>query len=127
MRHDRLADCLSTIKNGEKVGKRKCEILVSKLIIGVLSVMKNEGYIGDFEKIEERNDKYQINLLGKINNCNVIKPRFSVKSDEFEKWEERFLPARRFGILIVSTSQGIMSHKKAEEKNIGGKLLGYVY
>ena len=44
-----------------------------------------------------------------------------------EKWESRYLPARDFGILILTTNQGVISNKKAKELGIGGKLLGYVY
>jgi small subunit ribosomal protein S8 len=57
----------------------------------------------------------------------VIQPRFFVKKDEYEKWEKRYLPARGFGIMIVSTSKGVMSQKEAESLKIGGRLLGYVY
>jgi len=46
---------------------------------------------------------------------------------EYEKWEKRFLPAFDFGLLIVSTSQGVMTHKEAREKGIGGRLIAYVY
>jgi len=40
---------------------------------------------------------------------------------------KRFLPARDMGILVVSTSEGVMSHHEAAEKNLGGRLLAYVY
>ena len=69
----------------------------------------------------------KINLIGSINKCGVVKPRFSVKKNDFEKYEKRYLPAQNFGILIVSTSQGIMTNYEAKEKNLGGKLLAYVY
>ncbi len=48
-------------------------------------------------------------------------------TEEFEKFEKRFLPAKDFGFLILSTSKGIMTHLAAKEKSIGGKLLAYVY
>jgi len=50
-----------------------------------------------------------------------------VKAGEFEKFEKRFLPARGFGILIISTTSGVITHEEAREKNIGGKLIGYIY
>ena len=49
------------------------------------------------------------------------------KLDEFEKWEKRYLPAREFGLLILSTSKGVIEHKKAKQTKTGGKLLAYVY
>lgn len=128
MQHDLLADALSAIKNAERIGKKECLIKASKLIGEVLKVMKNEGYIAEFEFINDgKSGKFRVGLQGKIIDCNVIKPRFSVKVDEIEKFEKRFLPAREFGILIITTSKGIMTHKEAKKNRIGGKLLAYVY
>jgi len=50
-----------------------------------------------------------------------------VKKDEYNTWELQFLPAINRGILLVTTNQGVMSHKEAANKNIGGFLIGYVY
>ncbi|MEM3823626.1 MAG: 30S ribosomal protein S8, partial [Candidatus Bathyarchaeia archaeon] len=55
------------------------------------------------------------------------KPRFSVKADKFEQWEKKFLPSKDVGILVISTSKGVLSHRDAKEKHIGGKLLAFVY
>ncbi len=128
VQHDTLADALNIIKNAEKVGKKECTIKASKVVRGVLKVLQNSGYIGIYEFINDgRGGKYKVELKGKIIDCNAIKPRFSVKRDEYEKFEKRFLPARDVGILVVSTSKGIMEHKKAKELNLGGKLLAYCY
>ena len=124
MRYDVLADCFSAIKNAEIIGKDECFSPVSNLVKNVLEVMKSHGYIENFEQVGKR---FKIKLNHKINNCNVIKPRFSFKIDEFEKWEKRFLPATGFGILIVSTPKGVMTHENAKKESMGGKLLGYVY
>jgi len=126
---DPLANALSTIMNNEVRGKKECLIYpASKLVINVLKTMQKEGYIGNIEYIEDgRGGKLKVELLGRINKCGVIKPRFPVKKDEFEKWEERFLPARDIGILIVSTSKGVMTHIEAKRQGIGGVLLAYVY
>ena len=125
---DLLADALSAIKNAERVGKKEVEIVASKLIGNILNVMKEKNYIKDFKLVKKGNKgKFVVQLHGKIINCNVIKPRFSVKKEEFEKWEKRFLPAYNIGILILTTPKGIMDHNKAKELGIGGKLLCYVY
>jgi len=129
---DPLADALSAIKNAERVGKKEVIIKVgSKLIENVLKVMQQYGYVGQFERIQysDRAMSFMIRveLLGRINNCNAIKPRYSVRVAEFEKYEERYLPARDIGILIVSTSQGVMSHHEAKKRGIGGKLVAFVY
>ena len=128
MLQDPLADVLSTIKNAERVGKKNCTTPASKLIKSVLKVMQTHGYIGAFEFIEEeKKGKFKVELKGRIIDSNVIKPRFSVKVDDFEKWEKRFLPAREVGILILTTPKGIIDHKKAKQLHTGGKLLAFVY
>jgi small subunit ribosomal protein S8 len=50
-----------------------------------------------------------------------------VKSAKLVAWEHRYLPAVGVGTLIVSTPQGVMSHSEAQEKKLGGRLIGYVY
>lgn len=127
--NDPLADALSAIKNAERVGKKECIVKpASKLIGNVLKIMKEEGYIEEFEFIDDgKAGIFKVKLKGRINNCNAIKPRFPVKKNEFEKWERRFLPARDFGILIVTTSKGVMTHREAKEVGIGGSLLAFVY
>jgi len=126
---DPLADALSTIKNAENVGKPECTISpASKLIGSVLEVMKDKEYIGDFEFIDDgKSGLFKVQLIGKINTCGVIKPRHSVKTSEFEKWEKRFLPARGFGLIILTTSNGVMTHYEARDTGVGGQLLAYVY
>lgn len=129
MSEDPLADALSTIKNNESVRKKEVTIKpASELIKDVLGVMKEDEYIEDFEYIDDgKGGKFEVQLKGNINDCGVIKPKFSVKKDEFEKWEKRYFPAVGFGTLAVSTSRGVMSHEEAEDRGIGGRLLGYVY
>lgn len=125
---DPLSDALSTIKNAEDVGKPECAIKASKLVGSVLKVMKDKGYIKEFEFIDDgKSGLFKVHLKGKINKCGVIRPRHAVNSAEFEKWEKRFLPARGFGSIILTTSEGVMTHSEAREHNIGGQLLAYVY
>jgi len=126
---DPLANALSTIWNNEMRGKKECITYpASKFVAEVLRVMQKVGYIGEFEYIDDgRTGKFRIQLLGRINKCGVIKPRFPVKKNEFEEWEKRYLPARGIGILIVSTPKGVMTHKEAKELGIGGVLVAYVY
>jgi len=128
MRHDLLSDVLSAIKNGDKYGKRETITSFSKLVKNVLLILQKHNYIGDFEYIDDkRGGKIRIQLLGKINDCNSIRPRFYIKKDEYEKWEKRFLPAAGLGFLIVSTPQGILTHDVAKKKGTGGTLLAFVY
>lgn len=127
--NDTLASVLSQIDNANKVGKRSITTKYSsKLIKQVLEIMKDSGYIGDVEEVQDQKGNFLVvNLTGTLNKCGVIKPRFAIKFADFEKFEKRFLPAKGFGFLIVSTNQGLMLHNQAKEKNIGGKLISFCY
>ena len=127
--NDTLANSLSSILNKERIGSKEVVIRpASKVIKEVLEVMQSNGYIGEVKQIDTtRGNELHVSLLGRLNNCNAIKPRFSVTLDEFTKFEKRFLPAKDFGFLIVTTNQGIMTHSEAKEKHIGGKLIAYCY
>jgi len=126
---DVLSNGLTTILNNEMRNKRECVISpASKLLGKVLRVMQLNGYIGEFEFIDDgRSGKFKVQLLGRINKCGAIRPRFAVKVNEIEEWEKKFLPSRDVGLLIISTSRGVLSHREAKEKGIGGRLLAYVY
>jgi small subunit ribosomal protein S8 len=129
MLNDPLADALSTIRNAEHIGKRECIIRpASKLTGRILKVMQEKGYLEAFEWIYDgKGGIFKIKLKGNINDCNVIKPKQSIKRGDFEKWEARYLPAEDFGVLILSTDNGVISQYEAKKKGIGGRLLAYVY
>ena len=126
---DVLANGLTTIMNNEMRNKRECVITpASKLLGRVLRIMQLNGYIGEFEFVDDgRSGKFKVQLLGRINRCGAIKPRFPVKVDDFEEWEKKFLPSREVGLLVISTSKGMLSHEEAKEKGIGGRLLAFIY
>lgn len=130
MLNDPLAAALAKILNAERVGKR--EILIkpaSRLIKVILGILNDHQFLGSYEEVDNLGSSkvLKLNLLGNINKCGVIKPRFSTKYDGFEKWEKRYLPAKDFGVIIVSTPQGIMTHTSAKEKKLGGRLIAYCY
>ncbi len=126
---DLISDFFSHLYNCQVAGKK--EVIVrpwSKLLEGILDTMKRHGYIKNYEVVKNiRGGFVRIELSGRINKCGAIRPRFPVKLEEMEKWEKRYLPAKDFGILILSTPKGVMSHLEAKEKHTGGVLLGYVY
>ncbi|MAF35161.1 30S ribosomal protein S8 [Candidatus Woesearchaeota archaeon] len=129
MLNDTLASGLSIVQQNDRQGKRACRVQpASKTIKCVLDVLNKEGYVGQAEEAAAaRGGQLKVHLLGTINKIGVIKPRFAVKISDFEKFEKRYLPAHGMGVLIVSTSQGIMTHVAAKEKKIGGRLLAYCY
>ena len=124
-----LANLFTTLYNTEDRRKTDCIILpTSKLASKVLTVLKSQGYIGEFEHVDDnRGGKFKIHLLAKITKCGAISPRFKVKKDEYIHWEEQFLPSYNRGMLLVTTNQGVMSHHDAANKGLGGFLIGYVY
>ncbi|MDI6723538.1 MAG: 30S ribosomal protein S8 [Methanobacterium sp.] len=126
---DPLANALTNMRNNEMQGNKRCKIVpASKMIGRVLRTMQKEGYIGEFEFVDDNKaGQFIVELEGNINKCGVIKPRHAVKRDEFEKFEKRYLPSKAFGIMILTTPEGIMTHKEAKDKGIGGRLLAYIY
>lgn len=124
-----LSNLFTTIYNNESRRKRECVVVpASKFSSEVLRVLQKHRYVGEFEQVDDgRSGKFRIQLLAKINKCGIITPRFSVKKDAYFGWERQFLPAYSMGILLVSTSKGIMSHHEAQAENLGGVLVGYVY
>lgn len=129
MFNDPLAAALSKIMNAERVGKREVVVKpASTLLKTVLKIMNDLNYIGSVEEIADgRASMLKINLLGNINLCGVIKPRFSAGYRDMEKWEKRYLPAKDFGLIVLSTPQGLVTHQQAKERKMGGKLIAYCY
>jgi small subunit ribosomal protein S15Ae len=124
-----LADALKAITNAERRGKR--QVLVrpcSKVIIQFLKVMQARGYIGEFEVIDDhRSGKIVLNLLGRLNKCVAVCPRFDVALRDLEVWQSKLLPSRQFGYVVLTTSHGILDHEEARKKNAGGKILGMFF
>ena len=124
-----LSNLFASLQNAEMRNKKECLVIpASKLASEVLRIMQKRNYVGEFELIDDGvGGKLRVQLLGKINKCGVISPRFPVRSLKLVDWEHRYLPAVGVGTLIVSTPLGVMSHVEAQEKHTGGRLIGYVY
>ncbi|MBS3098967.1 30S ribosomal protein S8 [Candidatus Pacearchaeota archaeon] len=124
MSQDITADALNQIMNAKRAGKK--ELILqrhSKLLISVLAIAKLRGYVKSYKA-----DGTKLHVeIGRLNGCKAIKPRFMVIVSEIEKYRIRYLPAKNIGVIIISTSQGLMTHQTAEEKNIGGSLIAYMY
>lgn len=95
----------------------------SKLLMSVLALAKLKGYVKSYALVD--------NVLkvefDKLNACKSIKPRFTVNVDEIDKYIGRYLPAKEIGMIIVSTSKGLMAHQTAQDKNLGGSLIAYFF
>jgi len=93
-----------------------------------LDILQKNEYLGKVlvdEKTKGRS--MTVELLNRINGCGAVKPRFNVKYDKIEKFEQRYLPAKGFGILVLSTSKGLITNAEAKEKKLGGRVIAYCY
>ncbi len=126
---DIISNMMSAIRNAEAVRKKEVVIYpASNFAIEILKVLKREGYIDDFQVIQDgRGNKLRILLNGSINDCKAIKPRFPVNKENIFEYVKQYLPSREIGILIISTSKGVKTHNECIEENIGGVLVAYVY
>ena len=120
---------ISQILIEEKKGEKQVVVKPnSKMIFNVLKLFQENNYLGEIKKIDDgKTGMLEVSLLGRINNVGVIKPRYSLKAGDFKKFEKRYLPASGFGFLVVSTNQGLMTNEEAIKKNIGGKLIAFIY
>jgi small subunit ribosomal protein S8 len=126
MSHDVVADALNMIRNAKKARKENIEIkIISNVLIEVLKIMKQEKAIKKY-KIDAKEKSISL-TIGELSDCRAIKPRFSCDKNQIEKYRRRYLPSRNLGILIISTNKGLMTHKEAQEENIGGCVMAYFY
>jgi len=123
-----LADAMNMMKNAERARKKSVIVSpASKLLQRVLRIFQQNAYIGEFERYDDgRQGKFKIALLGKINECKAL-VRLNCKLSQFEDLEKRLLPAPDLGLILLSTNQGILTLKEAEEKKVGGFALCYIY
>jgi small subunit ribosomal protein S8 len=126
---DSLSTIFNTINVARSVGKKSCVISPSsKLLISMLEIIKKNGYIDNFEIINDvRGGFVKIEINEHMNKCKSIRPRMSIKAGDIVKYEKRYLPAFGFGIILLSTNKGVITNEEAKKLMIGGNLLAYVY
>ncbi|MFR6289982.1 MAG: 30S ribosomal protein S8 [Peptococcaceae bacterium] len=128
---DPIADFLTRIRNANMVMHEKVEIPASKTKIALVEILKNEGFIKDYEQIEDGKQgiirvylKYGPNREKVISGLKRIsKPGLKVycKKDEIPK------VLGGLGIAVISTSKGIMTDKEARKLGLGGEVICYVW
>src|SRR5947209_18327371 len=124
---DPIADMLTRIRNANRVGRRLVLIPKSKICTGIAQVLKDEGYIEEYDVIDdERQGQIRVRLKYAMNGDKVIhtldrqsKPGCRV----YRKVDDLPKVLNGMGIAVVSTSKGVMSDRKARESNVGGELL----
>ena len=124
---DPIADMLTRIRNANRVGRRLVVVPRSKICSGIAQVLKDEGFIEDFDAIDDgKQGTIRIKLRYTINGEKVIHEIKRVSKAGCRVYRAvQALPnvLNGMGISIVSTSKGVMSDRKAREANVGGELL----
>ena len=127
---DPIADMLTRIRNANQAKHEVVEMPASRLKLEILEVLKNEGYISEYEKVEDGKQGV-IKVTLKYNNKErvikglkkISKPglRIYVKSTELPK------VLNGLGIAVISTSNGIMTDREARQKKLGGEVIAFVW
>lgn len=132
MVNDTISDLLTRIRNANMVKHQIVQIPETKMSLAITEILKEEGFIEDFENYLEGNKKYLLVSLKYTGNSRkpviskierVSKPGLRVYSNSKE------LPKilDNLGIAIISTSKGVMTNFKAKELGIGGEVLCYIW
>jgi len=124
---DPIADMLTRIRNANRVGRKLVLIPKSKICTGIAQVLKDEGYIEEYDEIADtQQGQLRVKLKYASNGDKVIhqidrrsKPGCRV----YQKVDELPKVLNGMGIAVVSTSKGVMSDRRAREANVGGELL----
>ncbi|CAN8271088.1 unnamed protein product [Cochlearia groenlandica] len=124
-----LNDALRAIVNAEKRGKAYVELKpVSALMSSFLRIMKDKGYIKNFQVNDpHRVGRITVDLQGRVNDCKALTYRQDVKAKEIEQYTERTLPTRQWGYVVMTTPDGILDHEEAIKRNVGGQVLGFFH
>ena len=129
--NDSLSDMLARIKNAHNANKTFTSCYKSKLNLNVLSVLKDEGYIRDFQDVESRKGFSNIKIDLKYHNGTpVIKKIKRISKPGIRVYSKiNDLPKSYggLGISILSTPKGVMSDQKARDNNVGGEILCEVF
>jgi small subunit ribosomal protein S8 len=124
---DPIADMLTRIRNANRVGRRMVLVPKSKICTGIAQVLKDEGYIEEYDVLDdERQGTIRVKLKYSSSGDKVIhdldrasKPGRRI----YRKVQDLPRILNGMGIAVVSTSKGVMSDRKAREENVGGELL----
>ncbi len=124
--HDPIADMLTRIRNGQMAKHDSVSMPASKIKLGIAKVLHEEGYISGYKEIESSDNKKQINIeLKYYRGRPVIETIRRISKPGLRKYLScnKFQHVAGFGIAILTTSMGIMSHLNAKTKGIGGEII----
>ena len=129
---DNISDLLTRIRNANIMKHHVVQVPSTKMSLAIVTILKNEGYIENFENYEENNRKYLLILLKYFgrNRQPVITKLQRVSKPGLRVYKNtKTLPIilDNLGIAIISTSKGVMTNIKAKELGIGGEVLCYIW
>ena len=124
---DPIADMLTRIRNANRVGRRMVLVPKSKICVGIAQVLKEEGYIEEFDVVDDERQG-QIRVKLKYSNTgdkviHVIDRQSKPGCRVYRGVDSLPKVLNGMGIVVISTSKGVMSDRKAREANVGGELL----
>lgn len=127
---DPVADMLTRIRNAQAVSKKQVQMPASKLKLAIANVLKDEGYIKDFEVEDKENNKRTLTIVLKyFNGKPVIDKLKRVSRPGLRQYVNKSdLPQvlNGLGVAIISTSQGLMSDRAARKAGQGGEVICFV-
>jgi small subunit ribosomal protein S8 len=129
---DTIADMLTRIRNATMVKHQIVQIPVTKMSVAIAAILKDEGFIEDFESYQEGKWEYlllSLKYTGKSRDSviseikRISKPGLRV----YKNSKELPIVLDDLGVAIMSTSRGVMTNFKAKELGIGGEVLCYIW
>jgi small subunit ribosomal protein S8 len=127
MMTDPIADMLTRVRNAVRIERPLVDMPASKIKVNIAAVLKREGYIWDYEVIEQQpQNVLRIQLKYGPNGERVIQHVRRVSSPGcrvFARVDQMPAVLQGLGISIVSTSHGVMSNREAKHKGVGGEVL----
>lgn len=129
---DTISDMLTRIRNANMVKHQIVQVPVTKMSLAIANILKEEGFITDFENYEENNKKYlllSLKYIGKSRKSVISKIQRVSKPGLRVYANSKNLPKvlDNLGIAIISTSKGVMTNIKAKELGVGGEVLCYIW
>ena len=128
---DTVADMLTRIRNANTAKHDTVEVPASNMKKSIAQILLDEGYIKDFEVIEDgKQGIIKITLKYGPNKTQIITGRRKVSKPGLRIYagcEDMPKVMKGLGIAIVSTSKGVMTDKKARKENVGGEVLAFIW
>lgn len=129
---DPIADMLTKVQNAVKAGHEKVDVPTSKMKLEIVKILKTEGYIKNFKKVQDDDGHSIIRIFLKYDDANKavihgMKKLSTPGRRVYSGYKDLPRVYNGYGTLIVSTSQGVTTGKKASEKMVGGELICTVW